>query len=1494
MKINKSRARLSACVSTAVFTLTLISSALSLAGQPGDQGRHIQPQTRFAVTQLKTVKAKRSNKYQKDLNRIFIPENSASGEHVYIIELKDESLAGYAHKQAASPGQKSGFGRLDTKSFISLSYLHHLEDKHQAFKQQSSATLGRKLNVLYQYKKALNGMAVRITQNEAQQLAALPNVKRIQRDVERSLHTDVSPDFLQVPEIWNGSATGLRAQGEGIIIGIIDTGINSNHPSFAEVGADGYVHQNPFGRNIFVGDCIRDLGFCNNKLIGSRTYPDVLAKTGAANGEDLQGHGSHVASTAAGNVLLDIPFLAGSKPTGIVFDRVSGMAPHANIIAYQVCYPSSTGGCPVSAITAAIEDAINDGVDVINFSIGGGPENPWTSADSRAFKNARAAGVFVATSAGNSGPGAETVGDPGTAPWITSVANSTHNRGFSPKQLTGLSGGDTTPPGDLMGRSATGELLDSAIVFAGDFGDPLCGEGAFAPGTFNGEIVFCNRGDFALVEKAESVEVGGAGGIIIGNTVTANGALFDIAYVVPGIQINLVDANALRSWLASGRDHRGTITATRVELNPALADILSSSSSRGPNAAVKGVLSPNVAAPGSNIYAAYRDPFNFALLNGTSMASPHVAGAGALLRQLHPDWTAAEIHSALMTTASPLMFKEDGITPADPFDYGGGRIQPVMAAQAGLLLDESDINFTNADPSLGGDPGTLNLPGLQSNQCLQTCSWKRTVKATVAATWNASLIQPQGIELSVSPARFSLNAGEQQVITITANDVGAVSDVFTFGRVVLTSDTGSVAQTLLPVAIKPLSSVLPESIDVVASRNAGSVLVQGLLSNEIKNLNVQVQGLVKAQPVALALMGDSNNGSPYDDIQDGVVTRLIAVPSNASRFIAMTRDADSQSPDLDLRVGLDINNDGLPSEDEEVCISATATAEESCDIIIPEGFPAFQWWVLVQNWQASAPDAVDSFVLKTAIVGHDDNGNLFVEGPASQPALQPYDIRVLWNQEMAPGDLFFANLRLGSDFNKNGDIGIIPLSIERGQDDVNFSVNSHSARIGDMLSFEFTISPNFTREDRIYQVAAYLPEGLSIAPGSITDGGVQFGNVIFWSVTQKSLVGAEGGYNMSTSDNDPLCRMPFASDGFYLDLAGFGIGIDPVIQGDNENFTAFSGQNPIEFYGKPTPGGLVMNTNGFLTLGDLVAGPNNISLPNSAMPNNLIAPFWDDLEVVMDPVIGRGVTLASAGPDITVVEYDDVQRVDNPNARFDFEVFINNTINNAPGAYEILMAYDNLQGELNSSTVGIENADGSKASEYLFNNGTSVNLHNDLVVCYDYAGPENNPKIVGFKAKVDNAFAMPAIKRAKFFEIHNHLWWLPFIWKKNNYLEVSGNLDWSSFGTQGNSSSIRFETLVLYNDATGEQLSETQAIVFTKPSGKQQGKFVFLLKNLDESKIPCRVRVETTAQSVEVETFNTVDNPGSDTLSGSLTIDIVGDDSRDVNGAPRSCSGSGA
>ena len=244
--------------------------------------------------------------------------------------------------------------------------------------------------------------------------------------------------------IWDGTATGglPGTQGEGVTVGIIDTGLNLGHSSFAAVGpSDGYTHTNPLGSGTYLGLCDSDPGtfVCNDKLIGYYIF------TGETT-EDGDGHGSHTGSTTAGNVLdagmVDLTPFAYSP-------AISGVAPHANIIGYDGCLDD--GGCPFSALTAAIDQTVADGVvDVINYSIGGGSSDPWTDADSLAFLGAADAGIVPVTSASNSGPGAGTVGSPADAPWMLAVGASTHNRAGL-NSVESMSGGDTTPPADILG-----------------------------------------------------------------------------------------------------------------------------------------------------------------------------------------------------------------------------------------------------------------------------------------------------------------------------------------------------------------------------------------------------------------------------------------------------------------------------------------------------------------------------------------------------------------------------------------------------------------------------------------------------------------------------------------------------------------------------------------------------------------------------------------------------------------------------------------------------------------------------------------------------------------------------------------------------------------------------------------------------------------------------------------------------------------------------------
>jgi subtilisin family serine protease len=747
---------------------------------------------------------------------------------IYIVRLEDAPLAGYrggiAGLEPTSP-RVTGAPKLDATSPASIAYRDYLAEQQAQLIAAMEQSFGHQVEVVFQYDAAYNGMAVRLTAREAADLVTFPGVVDVQPDFVLYPTTDYGPTWIGAPGIWDGSDVpgGVGTKGEGVIVGILDTGLNMDHPSFAATGpSDGYVHINPYGPGNYVGLCLDDPGtwVCNDKLIGYYIY------TGEDH-EDEEGHGSHTASTAAGNVL-DAGYV--DLTPYDYSPAISGVAPHANIIGYDVC--NDTGGCPGSGSIAATNQAVLDGVDVINFSIGGGTSNPWTDTGSLAFLYAAEAGIVPVTSAGNSGPGASTIGSPADAPWMVSVGSNTHNRAGS-NSLIDMTGGDTPPPADMDGKGFSEGYGPAPIVYAGDYGDALCLD-EFTPGTFpNGEIVVCDRGTNARVAKGWNVMQGGAGGYILANA-SASQTLNGDVHHLPAVHITYDDGVDLKAWLASGSDHMATIEGTTLSTDPANGDIMAGSSSRGPliNTA-EDVIKPDLSAPGVDILAAIRslppdaeDPTTeYGIKSGTSMSSPHTAGAAALLRALYPGWSPAQIKSALMTTAwTATVLKEDGMTPADPFDIGGGRVDLSMAAKVGMVLDVTTAEFEDANPALGGEPRALNLPSMGDADCAGICSWTRVVSSTLDTTesWTVSTSAAPGMNLTVTPDSFDLAPAATQTITVTADVLGAPVGEWVFGKVLLTPDSPSVAEAHLPVAVQmtaqpPVISVEPSSLESLQS-----------------------------------------------------------------------------------------------------------------------------------------------------------------------------------------------------------------------------------------------------------------------------------------------------------------------------------------------------------------------------------------------------------------------------------------------------------------------------------------------------------------------------------------------------------------------------------------------------------------------------------------------------------------------------------------------------
>jgi uncharacterized repeat protein (TIGR01451 family) len=1284
----------------------------------------------------------------------------ATGPARYIVQLQAPAAASYAGGiKDLAPTQPSAIGEIkfDAKSPAVQAYREFLLAEQAQTISRIGELLGRSISVLFQYDLVLNGFTTELSPSEAAQVAQLAEVRRVFRDVEEKLDTDAGPAWIGAPGIWDGSTTGLTGtKGEGVIVGILDSGINHDHPSFAEVGpADMYVHINPKGPNVHLGWCDPANtnyipGFCNEKLIGAWDFVDGLTPPSGyevIGPEDGDGHGSHTASTTAGNTV-DAGLVA---PTLTFTQTISGVAPHANIIAYDVCYYSpadATGLCPSSSSLAAANQALADGVDVINYSIGGG-NNPYSDSVELAFLDLFNAGVFVSTSAGNSGPGANTTGH--RSPWVSTSAAATHDR-IIWNHLIDMVGG--TPPADMQGKGFTAGYGPAPIVHAKNYqvapataeDARLCAPGAFPAGTFNGEIVVCDRGIYARVDKAQSAADGGAGGFVLANAAANGEDITGDAYAIPGVHLGFSNAEPLRLWLdtmAVGQVYTATIAGvdyTKVDTN---GDVLAGFSSRGPNGSLD-VLNPKVTTPGVDIWAAVATDFingpagypEYAFYSGTSMASPHTAGAAALFKAAFPTWSPAEILSAFMSTSDTTVTDTDG-SVADYFDMGAGRVDLSMAGKAGLVMDETGANMLAADPGLGGDVKTLNIASFTNSQCLQNCSWTRVVSNPLAVpvTWTGSADQTW---LSVDPISFTIAAGGTQTILVTADVTAEPKNDWVFGTLTFTPDVASTVPAHFPVTVIPSTGVFPTEVTINTRRNAGSQELIGLQALEITDLSTVLYGLAKADRTTAMLPQDSANGEVYDDPTDGATWITTTVMANAVRLVAEI--VESEAPDVDLFVGLDANGDGIPQESEQVCASATGVWQEYCDLSAPA---AGVYWILFQNWESSAPGATDRIVLASAVVPGSSAGNWMVDGPSAVPELDLFDLTITWDlMDAMAGDRYYGVFDFGSDPANPDNIGRVSVDLVRFPDDVGKAATPDSGIVaGDTVTFTVTIQPNVTPTDLNYSVIDAIPAGTTLIPGSVSISEGTYGvvgNYIYWNVDRLKPT---FGYDISTSASDPLCDTGF---GGYVDLAGFGISPNAGVSGDTKVYTTFSTGDPINFYGQSYTGASFTD-DGFVIFNQAAnyggAPWTAQAIPDPALPNNLLAALWDDFEIFYSaPPTNTGVSLATAGPNTFVIEYDNIEFYSGSADNFDFEIVGSRAVSDAPGDYEYVVAYDNLNGDLsgNNVTIGVENASGTAGSALVNAGDVSSVISDGFMVCYDWQAQGVTPVTLTYQVKVNS------------------------------------------------------------------------------------------------------------------------------------------------------------
>ncbi|MEM1080697.1 MAG: S8 family serine peptidase, partial [Pseudomonadota bacterium] len=620
-----------------------------------------------------------------------------------------------------------------------------------------SSELQRAVNPSHYFLISMNAIGARLTPSEAEALLALPNVTSIEREQVYQLDTYRGPEFIGAGAIYDGSSvpSGEQLRGRGIIAAIVDSGTNEDHPSFANDPSCGHGSNGVPDKLLSSLDCASTGGggVCNG--------PDS-SDTGA--------HGSHVASTVAGNVVLaaDDPNLTLPAP----FTQISGVAPCASLKTYKAC---PTNQCPGFNLQASLQNVILDGdASVMNFSISGGT-NPWSNGDNDRTKlDIVDAGIFVAASAGNNSQANPTVIGRVNhrGPWVMAVAASTRDGDFT--GLMSITAPGTPPAGtqNIVMDPGSDSPLGAAFVDKSILrdtnqtpGSEGCTAGtAFPGGFFNNAVALVQRGGCSFTEKINNAAAAGADMVVIWNNEAGGFGMSTPGQAnVPAFSITQAEGQAVADFV----DANPTTTEMSFALEPSQGDVLAGFSLRGPTAAPLGnVQKPNITGPGVAIFAADRDPLEYGFKSGTSMSGPHVAGAAALVRQARPDWTPIEVKSALQMTAIQEGFKEDGTTPWDWDDVGHGRVDLTQAALAGFVMDETFDNFLAANPAAAGDPTTLNLPSVRNRSCNPDCTFTRTVSATLVeeTNWTVGTVAEGGnFTVVVEPSSFTLG-GQPELI----------------------------------------------------------------------------------------------------------------------------------------------------------------------------------------------------------------------------------------------------------------------------------------------------------------------------------------------------------------------------------------------------------------------------------------------------------------------------------------------------------------------------------------------------------------------------------------------------------------------------------------------------------------------------------------------------------------------------------------------------------
>lgn len=763
----------------------------------------------------------------------------------FIVELESPSLSKYSggiSTLSATTPAKQG-QKINVQSRAAKSYSSHLAQEQNQFqtalsKVSTNSKIERKFQTLF------NGVTIVGQGLSIKQLMAIPGVKSVYPETMYEMSMDASHEAINSQAMWDAVA-GMENAGKGIRVAVIDGGIRPENPMFADDGfaaPEGAMPTDDYCSTV-------DTTFCNNKLIVARwsqptfqVCPDeYMSPLG------FGGHGTHVAGTAVGNKV--------SATFKEIDVELSGVAPAAYLMAYKALYSKAdcSGGSGSNImLMEALEHAVNDGADVINNSWGGGAGgDPANSPYKTMFEAAEAAGVVVVSAAGNDGNSAKTIGCPACIESGITVANSTTGRFFANSFNAGA---DDLLAIEANNNTITADISAPIIAAANLDADNFEGCTAFPADSFKDGIALISRGECNFSLKAEHALAAGAKAMVVYNSKAGSPISMHMPdATLSSVMISKADGTAIIESLGEEATTGSISAEVQRIVSKSLADTINAGSSRGPNGN-ENILKPDIAAPGTNILSAFSpddggDDFN--MISGTSMASPHVAGAAAMMRQLHPDWSANDIKTALTSTASmDGILDDDAETPASPFAMGAGRMDLDAAAKAILTFDK---------------------PSIAADSCVGKCTFTRTVynKSEGTTSWTLSA-STDSAGISVSPSSLELEAGASAELTVTVDSTFSEYGSWVFGNIMISSDDGK-QDAHLPLAVKAkessdssLLSITSTATDIEASDTfpIKTVVNNSIFENTVTVLATAPQGtsLTSKDDVIVSLNGAQQNG----------------------------------------------------------------------------------------------------------------------------------------------------------------------------------------------------------------------------------------------------------------------------------------------------------------------------------------------------------------------------------------------------------------------------------------------------------------------------------------------------------------------------------------------------------------------------------------------------------------------------------------------------------